>query len=225
MHSGVFGTSPEVTGEAAARFLAEPGRFGTRIAELVDRDESGEVRLYGTVQVPAVPAAIQRRKAGPGPTAAEPSGLGREVAAQMRPGRLYLLAPGTTVATVNAALSLPASLLGVDAVLDGVLVAQDAGERELLRLLVDHPEATLVLGVVGGQGFVLGRGNQQLSPAVITAVGVQNLEILAAPSKVAALEQPVLRIDIDDADLSARLVGYRKVRTARGQSTILRVVA
>ncbi len=88
--------------------------------------------------------------------------------------------------------------------------------------------ATLVLGVVGGQGFLLGRGNQQLSPAVLRAVGVRgrgSVEILASPGKVAGLVDPVLRIDLDDVDLAQQLVGYRRVRTARGRSTVLRVVA
>ncbi len=127
MHSGVFGLTPEASAEAAARFLSRPSTSATAIAEVVDRDDDGVVRLHGTVTVPAVPAAVQRRKASAGPTDADLAGLGREIADQMQPGRLYLLGPGTTVATVNAALELPATLLGVDAVLDGALLG--AGRR------------------------------------------------------------------------------------------------
>lgn len=226
MHSGVFGTTPEAAGLAAGRFLAEPGRFATRRAEVVDRDEAGDVRLFGTVPVPAVPAAIQAAKGGgrSGPCD-DVTGLGRELAGQMEPGRLYLLGPGTTVTAVGEALGVPTTPMGVDAVLDGELVAGDASEQQLLDLLARHSAATLVLGVVGGQGFLLGRGNQQLSPAVLRAVGPDNLEILASPAKVAALAAPVLHVDIDDADLAAGLVGHRRVRTGRARSTVLRVVA
>ncbi|WP_209022040.1 NAD(+)/NADH kinase [Nocardioides sp. 503] len=225
MHSGVFGTTPEGAAVAAARYLAEPGRFPTRNAEVVDRDAAGDVRLFGTVRVPAVPAGVQHPKGASAGGADDAAALGREVAAESRPGCLYLLGPGTTVAAVNAALGLPASALGVDAVLDGCLLARDASEAELLVLLAQHPRARLVLGVVGGQGFLLGRGNQQLSPAVLRAVGLEHLDVLAVPAKVAALAEPVLHIDIDDADLAAHLVGYRRVRTGRARSTVLRVVA
>ncbi len=225
MHSGVFGTTPEAAGLAAARYLGEPDRFATRAAEVVDRDPAGDVRLFGTVLVPAVPAAVQRAKGTGPPTTHETVGLGRELAGEMEPGRLYLLGPGTTVTAVGDALGVATTALGVDAVIDGRLVAKDAGEAELLDLLAGRPRSTLVLGVVGGQGFLLGRGNQQLSSAVLRAIGTDNLEILATPAKVAALGEPVLHIDIDDPDLAAGLVGYRRVRTGRARSTVLRVVA
>ncbi|QIG45738.1 hypothetical protein G5V58_03875 [Nocardioides anomalus] len=225
MHSGVFGVTPEAAGEAAARFLADDVS-PTRTAEVVDRDEDGAVRLHATVAVPQVRHAVQAAKGGAG--AAPPlelAGLGREVAEEMAPGRLYLLGPGTTVAAVGDALGVATTPLGVDAVLDGTLVAADASEAELLALLGQHPDATLVLGVVGGQGFLLGRGNQQLSPSVLRAVGTDRIEVLATPDKVAALDEPVLHVDVDDPDLAARLVGYHRVRTGRTRSTVLRVVA
>jgi predicted polyphosphate/ATP-dependent NAD kinase len=223
MHSGVFATGPEAAGEAAARFLGHPGQ--TREAEIVDVDESG-TRLFGTAVVPRITGALQAAKAT-SRAAGDPilTALGQAVAAEMRPGRLYLLGPGTTTGEVTAALGLTGSPAGVDAVLDGRLLATDAGEDELLRLLAAHPEATLVLGVVGGQGFLFGRGNQQLSPRVLEAVGPDNIEIIAAAGKVAALDPPVLRIDVDDLTLRDRLVGFRRVRTSRQRSTVLRVVA
>jgi predicted polyphosphate/ATP-dependent NAD kinase len=143
----------------------------------------------------------------------------------MEAGRLYLLGPGSTVAQVGAALGIAGSVLGVDAVLDRRLIAADAGESQLLALLAEYPAATLILGVVGGQGFLLGRGNQQLSAAVLAAVGPDNIEIIASAGKLAGLDPPVLRIDLDDPELGARLSGYRRVRTAARHSTVMRVVA
>jgi len=225
MHSGVFATGPETAAEIAARFLADPVRVGTRDAEVVDLDQSG-LRIYAVARVPAASRSLQRSKTSVGvPDDASLLALGREIAAEMVEDALYLLGPGTTIGHVNAALGLPASALGVDAVVNGTLVARDAGESELLELLGRHRECRLVLGVVGGQGFLLGRGNQQLSPAVLDAIGVGNIDVLAAPSKIASLTEPVLHIDIDDAALSERLTGYRPVRTAPGRSTVLRVMA
>lgn len=223
MHSGVFAIGPEAAGEAGARFLTRPGPV--RQAEILDADADG-TRLFSIASVPQLAGALQSPKVA-GSTAADGDlvGLGRAIAAEMRPGRMYLLGPGTTVASVSEALGIPASIRGVDVVIDGAVVATDAGERELLGLLVDHPAASLVLGVVGGHGFLFGRGNQQLSAEVLQAVGPGNIEIIAAAGKVAALNPPVLRIDLDDCRVREQLTGYRTVRTSRRRSTVLRVVA
>jgi predicted polyphosphate/ATP-dependent NAD kinase len=226
MHSAVFATGPETAGDIAARYLADPDRFGTTEADVLDLGEDGSPRQYGIARVPRAGANLQRAKAVSGPTdEGELVALGREIAGEMVAGRLYLLGPGTTVAHVSAALGVAATPLGVDVVLDGSLIATDASEADLLALLRLHPQSTLVLGVVGGQGFLLGRGNQQLSADVLAAVGVDNIEILAARSKVGALDPPVLRIDVGDAHASVPISGYRKVRTGRGRSTVLRIVA
>ena len=202
---------------------ARPGPLDR--AEIVDADARG-TRVFALANVPRLTGALQAAKAaGPGGTDGDLAGLGQAIAAEMVPGRLYLLGPGSTVARVSGALGLPASVGGVDAVVDGALVATDASEGELLALLAAHPAASLVLGVVGGQGFLFGRGNQQLSAAVVDAVGVDNIEIIAAAGKVAALDPPVLRIDLDDRRVSEQLTGYRRVRTSRRRSTVLRVVA
>ncbi|HKC28301.1 MAG TPA: NAD(+)/NADH kinase [Jatrophihabitans sp.] len=225
MHSGVFATSPEAAADVAARYLAAPERVGTTAAEVVDLVE-GQPALLATARVPAGGGAVQNAKAGQrAEDEADLAALGHEVAAEMAPQRLYLLGPGTTVAHVNEALGLPATLLGVDAVLDGKLLGRDLEEDEIRELLAVHAQATLVLGVVGGQGFLLGRGNQQLSAAVIDALGSENIVILAAASKVAALDPPVLRVDLGDAAPIAPLSGYRQVRTAPGRSTVLRIAS
>lgn len=226
MHSGVFATSPEAAADAAARFLADPARVGTVGAEVVDVVEGGGPALLAMARVPAASGGLQRAKASvqtrdEGDLAA----LGREIADEMRPQRLYLLGPGTTVAHVSTALGIPASLLGVDAVLDGRLIGSDLDETRLRELVTAHPGALLVLGVVGGQGFLLGRGNQQLSPAVVEAIGADNIVILAAAGKVAALQPPVLRVDLGDDAPAAPLSGYRRVRTGPGHSTVLKIVA
>ncbi len=222
MHSAVFATSPEAAADVAARYLRRPG--SVRVVDVLDANPSG-ISTMAVARVPAVGEGLQRSKsgaAGEGDLAA----LGRDVASRMVPGRLYLLGPGTTVAHVAAALGVCGSALGVDVVLDGRLIAADACEAELLALLADHDRrATLVLGVVGGQGFLLGRGNQQLSPAVVAAVGPDNIEIIASSGKLAGLDPPVLRIDVDDPELGSRLSGFRRVRTAPHRSTVMRVVA
>ena len=83
--------------------------------------------------------------------------------------------------------------------------------RDLLAAAGGAP-ATLVLGVVGGQGFLLGRGNQQLSPPSCAASGREKIEIIAGADKLAALDPPVLRVDLGDEAAERLLAGYRRVR-------------
>jgi predicted polyphosphate/ATP-dependent NAD kinase len=121
-------------------------------------------------------------------------------------------------------LGLPKTLLGVDAVRGGRVVGADLGERGLLELL-DGEAATLVVGVVGGQGALFGRGNQQLSPAVIRRIGSENIEVVAGLHKLVALDPPWLRVDTGDPDLDAELAGYRRVHVAPGRTLVYKVAA
>jgi predicted polyphosphate/ATP-dependent NAD kinase len=135
---------------------------------------------------------------------------------------LFLLGPGSTVEAIGRALGIDKTLLGIDAFVGGRQVGRDLDEAQILDLLRVHPKCKLILSPIGAQGFVLGRGNQQLSPAVIRAIGPDNLIIVATPAKLA--RTPVLRFDTGDAALDARLislrylpvlVGYRRLRMVK----------
>jgi predicted polyphosphate/ATP-dependent NAD kinase len=232
MHSAVFATSPRAAGELAARFLtAGPGVVPLREREVVDVDEQARredrlsTRLHGVACVPYARERLQRSKAAPAQEGdAALDAACRSFAEQMQPGRLHVLGPGTTTAQVLAALGLTGSLTGIDAVRDGVLVGTDLSERELLALLDGAGPVTVVLGVVGGQGFLLGRGNQQLSARVLERVAVDDVVVLASAAKLSGLDPPVLHVDLGDPEQEQRLSGYRRVRTGPTTSTVLQVV-
>jgi predicted polyphosphate/ATP-dependent NAD kinase len=112
----------------------------------------------------------------------------------------------------------------VDAVRDGRLVATDLDEQGVLRLLDEAAGgALLIVGVIGGQGSLFGRGNQQLSPAVLRRLGPERIRIVAAADKLASLAPPVLRVDTGDDALDAALRGYVRVHTAPGRTTVMKV--
>jgi predicted polyphosphate/ATP-dependent NAD kinase len=134
-------------------------------------------------------------------------------------GGLVLLGPGTTTARIAHA-----TLLGVDAFRDGELVAADLDEAGILALL-EHEDARLILGVVGGQGSLLGRGNQQLSARVLRRIGREAITVVAAADKLAALQPPILRVDTGDDALDAELSGYIRVHTAPGRTIVMKVSA
>src|SRR5207249_4940860 len=60
-------------------------------------------------------------------------------------------------------------------------IAPDVNETKILELLDQHPKATLVVSPIGAQGFILGRGNLQVSPAVLRRIGARNEIVVATP--------------------------------------------
>ena len=150
--------------------------------------------------------------------------LARRIARTMTPGRLYILGPGTTTARIRAALGFSGDLRGIDAVRDGVSVGKDLDEAGLLAL-IDGRGASILVSVIGGQGFVLGRGNQPISGEVLRRAGAENLILLASMEKLLALPDGVLRVDTGDPAMDRALAGYIRVLTGPDQSTMMRVVA
>lgn len=237
VYSGCFALSPATAGFVAADFLARPE---SAEAEVVDLDEEryrrGLVspRLYGSLRVPAGRAALSGRKAGSSDAApATVESIAREVAARLRPGARYVLGPGATTAAVGRELGLATTLLGVDVAEARAgggadLVAADVTEGELFEL-VRGRETVIVLSVIGGQGFVLGRGNQQVSPRVLDEVladgSGDRLLVLATQQKLAGLGGRPLLADSGDQELDRKLAGHVRVITGYRESTIYRICA
>jgi predicted polyphosphate/ATP-dependent NAD kinase len=231
MHSGVFATTPESAGDVAGSFMASRPRGPVRQAEVLDIDEDSvradtiSTRLYGAASVPDDRARVQAAKLG-----AVPSDEGAleavcaAVADALDPRRIYVLGPGTTMRRVMRHLGLAKTLLGVDAVRANRVLGADLGERGLLELIADEP-VTLLIGVVGGQGALLGRGNQQLSPAVLRRIGPENIEVIAGLRKLLALDPPLLHVDTGDPGLDRALCGYRRVHVAPRRTLVYRVAA
>ena len=80
---------------------------------------------------------------------------------------------------------------------------------------------------IGGQGFILGRGNQQLSPAAVRAIlaggGRGAIVVVATPAKLAGLRGRPLLVDTGDAGLDAELAGHLTVITGPDDRTVYRV--
>jgi predicted polyphosphate/ATP-dependent NAD kinase len=166
---------------------------------------------------------MQAAKGGPRrDSAAALAAAASEVVASMAAGVVYVIGPGTSAGAVTRAMGLPPSLLGVDAVLDGKRVARDASAAELLIQAGSRP-VRLILGVTGQQGFLLGRGNQQIGPELIRRAGRAGLIVLATEDKLAALAAPRLFVDTGDPALDAELAGFLRVQTGGARFTLMRV--
>lgn len=227
MHSAVFSNTPEEAAEVIDAFIK--GEVTTRLAEVMDVDEDafrrGELkaRLYGYLRVPSNGKAMQPPK---GLVFASDEEEQKEVIAQyvvdnMEDGVMYVLGPGTTTRAVAQKMWQRKTLLGVDVYLDGKLLVEDASEKDLLGTL-GGKKVQLVLTPIGRQGFIFGRGNQQISPRVLEMIGLSNMTMIATPDKLK--ETAILRSDSGDVELDRKMVGYHKVLVGYAQFRMVRCV-
>ena len=227
MHSAVFANAPKAAGEVVARFLSEG--LPLREAEVMDIDEEAyrqnrlSAKLKGFVKVPYEPTMVQATKEGStGYELADQKAIARWVFELMEKGRTYILGPGTTTRAVAEELGVyDSTLLGVDIIRDYKMIAKDVGEEQILRAIEGKP-ATIIVSPIGGQGFVLGRGNQQISPKVVEKVGKENILVIATPQKLSST--PTLKVDTGDAKLDELFRGYIKVITGYRQSRMVNII-
>jgi predicted polyphosphate/ATP-dependent NAD kinase len=235
MHSGVFAPNPEAAARAGETFLRLGAKARLRDAEIADVDEraarEGRVAsvLYGAARVPDLPRLVLPMKAGSRTSpSADLDALCRTVAAELEPDMLYLLGPGTTTGAVLAALGLSGTLLGLDAVRNERLIGADLTDRELAALLDRNAgghgdRVRLIIGLVGGQGVLFGRGNRQLGPDALRRIGRGRMMILSAADKLLALDPPNLWVDTGDPELDAELAGYVRVHVGPRQQIVIKV--
>ncbi|MEQ3639116.1 MAG: ATP-NAD kinase family protein [Alteromonas sp.] len=214
IHSGVYCVSPAAAGQVVSQMIAGE-LVSVMDAEVRDIDEDafrgGKViaKHYGEMRVPAELTYVQAVKMGGKEDEAlvldDISAYVSEIM-EDEPDTLFVMGSGSTVGSVMEYLGLDNTLLGVDVIKNGELVASDVTASELVELTRDKP-SKVVLTVIGGQGHILGRGNQQLSPAFIRQVGKENMIVVATKQKVQALEGKPLRLDSGDPQLDEELAG------------------
>ncbi|MFS0732039.1 NAD(+)/NADH kinase [Microbacterium sp. 1P10UB] len=230
MHSQVFSRSPEAAGRLLAELTA--GRAWDETADVLDAAADGSTGVIAALRAARAGEPLQGAKGGA--SASSDEGERRAIAAELLrasgPATTWIIGPGTTAAALADALGVAGTLRGVDVRHPSGRVEPDVDEERLLAVVTAAADPRLVLGVVGGQGFLLGRGNHELSPRVLAALGPDRVSIVATSSKVATLVPPVLYIDADDglggepAGSRHPLLGYRRVRTGARQTTVLNVV-
>ena len=220
MHSGVYAVSPQAAGEIV-RCLLLGQLVDVGLAEVRDIDEQAfregrvKTRFYGELLVPQEGRFLQHVKSsGREVETLVLHDIATDIVESMDDNELYLIGPGTTPAAIMEELGLANSLLGVDAVRGGVLLGSDLDETGLLEILnKHHGKSHIVITAIGGQGHILGRGNQQISPKVLRAVGVDNIIIVATKTKITALQGRPLLVDSNDPELDSALSGLVRIVT------------
>lgn len=216
IHSPVYAVRPEAAGALALGFL-RGSCAQTREAEVVDIDEDAyregrvNTRLFGYLQVPYERRFLQNSKA-PSPLSerSQQVNMAWEMIDRLKDDTYYLVGPGSTTRTFMEVLGIPNTLIGVDLICNKKLVASDLGEADILRYMKEK-ETHLIITPTGGQGFLLGRGNQQLSAKVVGQLGMKNIHILATREKLFNFHNAPLLVDTGDAEVDRMLSGYTRV--------------
>jgi len=233
MHSGVFGINTRATAKMLHEFVNESLTIGD--SEIMDLDEDlyrkGEwkIRLLGIAKGIVEPTYVQVGKTSY--TSVSDNEIKDEIAEHIEDeiekysGFMFLFGLGGTIDYIAKKLGFDNTLLGIDALYNKKMVGKDLNEKDLLKLLKTHKNAKLVLSPIGAQGFILGRGNLQLSPQVIKKIGIDNIIVVSTPSKIAST--PVIRVDTGDKKLDDMfaleeffmvVIGYRLSRVVRIQT-------
>ncbi|HHY93814.1 MAG TPA: ATP-NAD kinase family protein [Firmicutes bacterium] len=230
IHSAVYAINPRRAGELAMLYLQ--GRVTrTREAEVMDIDEvafrQGRVSaaLYGYLMVPHEQVFVQSMKAGRKEAEEiDAENIAFYVLDNMQDDCLYIVGPGTTTRAIKAKIGPGGTLLGVDAVLNKQFLARDVNEGQLLGLIQGR-KAYIVVTVIGGQGYIFGRGNQQISSRVIREVGRENIIVVATRQKMASLGDKPLLVDTGDEETDRMLSGYVRVVTGYHEQMLAKVTS
>jgi predicted polyphosphate/ATP-dependent NAD kinase len=205
MHSAIFAVNPQAAARAAYRFLR--GELPLREAEIMDVDEQAfregrlSAELYGYMLSPYEPHLIQTNKLASPMTENEmrnQAAIAIYVIETMKPDTLYIVGPGTTTRTISDLLEQKKTLLGVDLFGGKKLIASDVNEKQIGEA-ISGKHAQIIVTPIGGQGFIFGRGNQQISSKIIRQVGLNNIIVVATTSKLRSLKS--LKVDTGDAKL------------------------
>ncbi len=228
IHSAVFALNPLSAGELASLYVQNRIQ-NVREAEVMDIDEEEfrqghlSAKLYGYLKIPWERKLLQRLKAGSAVSEQYVhEAIAHEVVGNMETDCFYILGPGTTTRAVLEKMNLSNTLLGVDLVKDKKLVGKDLNEVQLLERIRGQ-KTKLIVTPVGGQGYLLGRGNQQISPEVLKIVGKSNILIISTKHKLNALKGRPLQIDTGNKETDDMLSDYYRIITGYNEAVIYRV--
>ncbi len=221
MYSSVFAISVQRAIDLFREF--SNGRLGNFVREeVIDLDEAAyvkgnlEIKSHGFLSVPESESVMSVSKAEYPETSS--SGISEYVVDQMVADVNYIIGPGSTCKEILTELGLQGSLLGFDHVRNGKLIATDISEKEIFALTAE--KTIIILSPIGGQGFLLGRGNKQLSGRIVSAVGFQNIIVVSTENKMRALD----RLYVDLEYVTVEKPAFIRILFGYGRYRMMRVI-
>ena len=225
MHSGCFASSPKAAAEVLSAWLE--GDLLLSSTEVLDLDEDlyrqGKwvVKLYAEAITPASPRWMQGSKMRVEASGEEEiiQGLADHVRETLIDDRMMIVwGSGGTLRTIGGILGFELNTLGIDITVGGNIIGSDLNENEILSALKEHQgDVILLLSPMGGQGFLIGRGNLQLSPDVLRIIGVNRVLGIVTPAKMLTLRS--LRIETGDSEMDQRFSDKKYLKVLQGYRT------
>lgn len=230
IHSAVYATSPRNAGNLAKYFLkTDISEVKIREAEVMDIDEDAfrrdklSAKLYGYLKVPHEVKFLQGGKISSNLSEeGELDLIAREIVNLMETDQIYIMSTGTTIQSIMKKMGMENTLLGVDAICNFKLIEKDLNENQILSL-IHGKKAKIIVTVIGGQGYIFGRGNQQISWKVIEQVGRENIIVVASKNKIISLRNKTLLVDTGNKKIDDQLSGYMQVVTGIGERLLVKV--
>ncbi len=217
MHSAIFAFDPTAAARIVSRYLRR--QLPVWEAEVMDIDEGAfrqgrvSAKLHGYLLSPYEPSLIQGAKMASPMTESElrnQVAIAIYVTESMEEDVVYVISAGTTTRTIGDLLEQKKTLLGVDLFSNRKIIAKDVNEQQILEK-IKGKRAKIIVTPIGGQGFIFGRGNQQISPKVIRKIGLDNIIVIATKNKMKGLGK--LKVDTGDSKLDRDFKGTIKVVT------------
>ena len=237
-YGAVFSHSPE---EAVTILLAFFRTKSIQEAELLDLDEEQykkgliSISLKGIAKVPAFPEFLQHGKERVEITESEENTLERiadeilDILSMVKTPPLIIIGPGSTFSPLGRKMNISRSILGVDCVTvnnqgNFTMLIKDAREDQIFNLLTEYTEIFILITPIGGMGYILGRGNHQISPRIVKKVLKKHLLIACTKRKLKTIMNEALRIDTSDEELNSQMNGYIRVITDVNEQQMVRVI-
>jgi|YelNatPaOPRAMG01_1025707.scaffolds.fasta_scaffold15229_4 predicted polyphosphate/ATP-dependent NAD kinase len=217
MYSSVFASSPETAAKITINYLN--GNIKKTIeAEVLDIDENlfrngiYRVKLYGFLKIPYDNVYYPGSKI---PTSENEElnqiEIAQEIINNLDNNIYYIIGPGSTTKRIIKNLNFETSLLGIDIIKGRKLIGSNLNEYKILEI-INKNKSKLIITPIGGQGYIFGKGNLEISANVIKKIGgKKNIIIISTRNKIYKLNQKPFLIDTNDKELDERLSGWYKV--------------
>lgn len=228
MYSACFAVSPYHAGALLKDFVR--GRKMTfEYREIMDIDEtdlddpSVSPVLYGFLQSLSDGIRIQKAKEVCRGDASDKELIADYIMSVMEDRFLYIIGPGGTTYCLKERLEGSGTLRGVDVAKGKRIILKDADEKNIFRLLEEGAPARIIVTCIGGNGFVFGRGNQQISPRIIRKVTKDNLILAVTKEKLLNLRGNPMLVDTGDKETDKYLCGYYKIGVNNYETVLYKV--